>query len=95
MAETPWSPKDPDEIKDYSFDWSDVLGVDTISTSTWSVAAGTGLIINTPAASNTATTTKFWASGGTLGQTYQMLNRIVTAGGRTYDRTRKLKMKSL
>jgi hypothetical protein len=95
MAETPWDPKDPDEIKDYSYDWTAILNGDTISTSTWSVASGTGLIINSPASSFSGAITKFWASSGTLGQTYSMLNRITTAGGRTYDRTRKLKMKSL
>ncbi len=96
MADTgTWDPKDPDEIKDYEFDWSEVLDTDTILTSTWSVTTGTGLVINTPAASHTTTTCTFWASSGTLGVTYYVLNRITTAGGRTYDRTRKLKMKSL
>lgn len=97
MADTgQWDPKDPDEIKDYKYDWTDILAVgDTIASSTWSLAAGTGLVINAPAATFTTTTTTFWASSGTVGQTYSLLNRITTAGGRTYDRTRKLKMKNL
>lgn len=90
-----WDPKDPDEIKDYEFDWAEILGTDTIASSAWLVASGSGLVITSPAASFTATTTTFWSSAGTLGETYSILNRITTAGGRTYDRTRKLKMKSL
>lgn len=90
-----WDPKDPDEIKDYTFDWSSILGSDTIALSTWQVVSGTGLVINSPSATNTSNTTTFWASAGVVGQTYQILNRIVTTGGRTYDRTRKLKMKVL
>ena len=95
MSETPWSPKDPDEVKDYSFDWTKLLAGDEIATSTWSVVEETGLVINSKPATNTATTTTFWASGGDLGKVYPMLNRVTTSGGRTFDRTRKLKMKSL
>lgn len=97
MADTgKWDPKDPDEVKDYTYDWEDILDGDTISTSTWSIASGgSALVIDTPAATNTNSTATFWASGGTIGVTYQILNRITTAGGRTYDRTRKLKVKSL
>lgn len=90
-----WDPKDPDEIKDYEFDWSEILGTDAIATSAWSVASGVGLVIDTPSDTHTDTTTTFWASEGDLGVTYSILNRITTTGGRTYDRTRKLKMKSL
>lgn len=91
-----WDPKDPDEIKDYEFDWSVLLDGDTISSSVWSVVSGSALIINNPADSHTDTTTTFWASAGLISDgSYQILNRITTAGGRTYDRTRKLKMKSL
>lgn len=91
-----WDPKDPDEIKDYVFDWENILAGDTISTSIWSIASGgSALIITTPPATSTNTSTKVWVSGGTLGVTYYLLNRVTTAGGRTYDRTRKLKVKSL
>lgn len=84
--------KDPDEIKDYRLDWTDLLDGDTISSSMWSVAAGTGLVID--GQSNTATSTLLWLSSGTLGETYDLLNRVVTAGGRTYDQTVKLKVRA-
>lgn len=84
--------KDPDEIKDYRLDWTDLLDGDTISQSVWSVASGTGLVIDSQ--STTATTTTLWMSAGALGETYDLLNRVTTAGGRTYDQTVKLKVRA-
>lgn len=84
--------KDPDEVKDYKLDWAAMLDTDTISTSTWSVAVGAGLVIDSNSKTNTDTTV--WLSAGTAGVTYELLNRVVTAGGRTYDQTCKLKVKS-
>lgn len=85
------APKDPDEVKDYEITWALLLGTDTIATSTWVVPAG----ITKDSSTNTTTTTTIWLSAGTAGETYSLLNRITTAGLRTYDRTVKLKMKSL
>lgn len=76
--------KDPDALLDYGFDWSLWLQPgDTISSSTWQVEDG--LTASTP--SHTATTTTVWLSGGTAGRSYQVTNRITTAGGRTDERT--------
>jgi hypothetical protein len=76
--------KDPDDVKDYLFDWSAWLGdEDTIETSTFILPAG----LTADSDSNTTTTATIWISGGTIGNTYKVLNRIVTAGGRTMDRT--------
>jgi len=78
--------KDPDAVLDYGFDWSAWLttsGNDTIATSTWIVDAGLVKGIT----GNTTTTTTVWLSGGTSGITYKAVNRIVTTGGRTNDRT--------
>lgn len=75
--------KDPDSVLDYVIDWSDWLDGDTISTSSWSVDSGITLESDT----NTTTTATAWLSGGTVGETYQCRNRIVTAGGRTVDRS--------
>ena len=85
------APKDPDEVKDYGIDWSALLLTDTISTSTWTVPVG----ITKNSDTHTTTATTIWFSGGTAGTSYACLNRIVTNGGRTYDRTITLKMKSL
>lgn len=85
------APKDPDEVKDYRINWVDLLGTDTITTSTWFVPAG----ITKDSDSNTTTTTTIWLSAGTVGESYSLLNRITTASLRTHDRTVTLKMKSL
>lgn len=85
------APKDPDEVKDYGINWATLLSTDTIATSTWTVPDE----ITMDSDSHTTTATTVWLSGGTAGESYSLLNRIVTAGGRTYDRTVKLKMKSL
>ena len=37
--------------------------------------------------SHTDTSTTIWLQGGATGQKYDITNRIVTAGGRTDDRT--------
>jgi len=75
--------KDPDATLDYQVDWSEWLGSDTIASSTWVVDSGITLDIDT----NTTTTATAWLSGGTAGETYTATNRIVTADGRTDDRT--------
>jgi hypothetical protein len=83
MPDTYFATKDPDAVLDWSFDWSDWLGSDTIATSEWLLPAGITLDSDT----NTATGTTAWFSGGTDGAQYPAVNRIVTAGGRTNDRT--------
>jgi hypothetical protein len=80
--------KDPNAVLDYQIDWSTWLGTDTISSATWTVA--TGLTKTTD--SKTTTTTTVWLSGGTAGTTYSVACRIVTAGGRTDDRTVQIKV---
>lgn len=75
--------KDPSAVLDYQVDWSTWLDGDTITTSAWVVPAG----ITETTSTNTATTATIWLSGGTAGERYRVTNRIVTAGGRTDDRT--------
>lgn len=81
-----WTSKDPDDVLDYQIDWSAELGTDTISTSTWTVPAG----LTKDSDTNTDTTTTVWVSGGTAGTTYALLNKIVTAAGRTYEQAREI-----
>lgn len=75
--------KDPDAILDYQVNWATWLGVDTISTSTWVVPTG----ITQVSVANTTTTATIKLSGGTVDTDYTLVNRIVTAGGRTDDRS--------
>ena len=82
--------QDKDATLDYSIDWSEELaanGPDTIATSTWEAETGITIGADAKAPSHTATAATLWLSGGTVGRTYKVTNRIVTAGGRTDDRS--------
>lgn len=85
------APKDPDDVKDYMVDWSDWLGTDTISTTAWTISSG----LTKDSDTNSSTGATIWLSGGTAGDTYQLSNRITTAGGRTADRTFVIECKEL
>jgi hypothetical protein len=88
-------PKDPDEVLDYELDWSGRLdGDDTIVTSTWTVPAGLTEGPDPDSVSDDGTKTVIWLSGGTLAANYDLLNRVVTAGGRTMDQTVRLKVRA-
>lgn len=82
--------KDPAAILDYQVNWAAWLGSDTIVTSTWTVPTG----ITQDSATNTTTTATIWLSGGTAGTSYELVNRIVTAGGRTAERTLTIKVRN-
>lgn len=87
--------KDPNAILDYSVDWSAWLissttSADTISTSTWIVPSGITQTTN----SHTNTVATVWLSGGSADSTYELTNRITTAGGRTDDRTILIKVQN-
>jgi len=85
------APKDPDEVKDYGLNWAAVLVDDTIASSSWTITVGSGLTIDSSSYDDTSTTV--WLSSGTIGG-YELLNRVTTAGGRTYDQTVKLRVRS-
>ncbi len=80
-----WPPKDPDDVLDFSVDWTDVLTLDddTVASVAWTIPAG---LTNTQEL-NAAGVTAVWLSGGVIGERYEVGCRMVTAGGRTYDRT--------
>lgn len=73
--------KDPDEVLDFSIDWSEQIGDDTIVNSVWSTPAG----ITEDSTSSAGKVSTIWLSGGTDGEAYVIGNRITTAGGRTFD----------
>lgn len=77
--------KAPNEVFDYVVDWTaDLLPSDTISTSEWTVEAG----ITKDADSILAglLTTDIDLSGGVAGTNYELINKIVTTGGKTFER---------
>lgn len=71
--------KTPNSILDYTVDWTEWLGTDTISSSSWTFPAG----ITKVSDSTTTTSTTVWVSGGTSGLNYDLKNIITTVGGRT------------
>jgi uncharacterized phage protein (predicted DNA packaging) len=85
-----WPPKDAGEVLDYQIDWSNELGSDTISTSTWTVPSG----LTQDSDTKTDTTATIWLSGGTAGAEYTLLNTIVTSGGRTFEQQASLAIES-
>lgn len=76
--------KDPDAVLEYTLDWTDWLAdvSDTISSHAVTVSG-----ITKTTSSNTATHVTAWLSGGVAGQIPSATYRIVTAGGRTDERT--------
>ena len=97
---------DPASEKDYSIVWSDFLNGDTISTSTWSIApavsgvpyttsinSGSVTIDGTAYAAGTVTTA--WVQDLTAGVDYTVTNRIVSAAGRTDERSFRLLCREL
>jgi len=94
--------KDPQDILDFSFDWTEWLreataatflgGVpDEIVASSWSVSPA-GLVIGdgsngAPVASFSDVSSTVWVKDGTLGEFYRLTNHITTQGGRQADST--------
>jgi len=78
--------KDPIAVLDYGWDWNDWLDGDSISTSTWSIS-GADSSLTEASSSVAAGIATIWMSGGTDGVIYTVTNKVVTAGGRTDERS--------
>ncbi len=83
VTRTPDYLKDPDATVDYEFTWGVELNGDTIETSTFLLPDGL-TSVSTTVTDSTAT---IFVSGGAQGGIYRVTNRIVTAAGRTMDKT--------
>lgn len=92
-----WPDKDPDEILDYSVDWSRLLGDDTLSASVWFIKDETdqkvrvsdsevvnGLQFVTGTISGKVATARF--SLGTVNIRYVVTCQITTGEGLQYER---------
>ena len=77
--------KDPDAVLDYVVDWSSWLEADDYITDATVTADDDGVTVDSSDHDNTTVTA--WISGGTIGDTVGVVFQIVTAGGRTEDRT--------
>lgn len=68
--------KDPAAKLDYSVDWTDFLETDeNIAASEWTTPAG--LTVVTSSYTNKKAT--IWLSGGALGTSYEVVNKITTS----------------
>lgn len=79
------SPKDPDDIDDFTWDWSSRLTTgETISTFTATVVDGAWAVSSS---SISGETTIARMSGGAAGSTCSVRGRITTSSGRQLDCT--------
>lgn len=87
--------KDPNSVLDYDYLWGDWLTAvaDSISTQTCVVVSDVGAGGTVDSSMIVGNNVKMWLSGGTAGETVAVRNRIVTAGGRTEDKTLYFKIK--
>ena len=85
--------KQPADVLDYDFDYSDWLDdrVDTIATQT--VTADTGVTVGT--VSNASGVVKAFVSGGTDGVTYKVTCTMTSAGGRVKQAEIEIKVKEI
>ncbi len=79
---------DPQAVLDYSIDWSQWLGDDTIISSSWSVPDGLTVV----GQGYNQSSAVVWLSGGVAGRQYVVTNRIETAGGRRDERSITLRV---
>jgi hypothetical protein len=84
---------DPDGRLDYPINWAPFLDGDTISTSIWVPSNADIVIIENPSFTNTTTVAFVRFVNAVVGTSYSVTNRVTTAGGRTWDKTLKLKIK--
>lgn len=87
-------PKDPNSVIAYGFDWTswlDTTNSETISTSSWVSESG----LSVSAENVTGNICSATLSGGTVGYTYILTNRITTSFGRTEDRSMYIQIKEL
>jgi hypothetical protein len=90
MSTLNWPPKDPNELLDYSINWTNRLDRgDIIVDSSWTVPSTIVRYAN--AFSQTLTT--IWLSGGTVSSTpVAVTNQITTQGGRIMEQTVNIKI---
>lgn len=84
--------KDPADVEDYFFNWSERMtaDADAIATSTWTADPGITIVTST----FTTTRTVVSLSGGTDGTKYRVYNTITTTGGRTVKRSALITVKA-
>lgn len=81
-----YDPKDPDDIDDFTVDWSRVLATgETISTATATIVTGAVAVSGAVTISGSQTIARL--TSGTLGEEATVRYRVVTSTGRQLDQT--------
>lgn len=84
MQQLFWPAKDPNEILDYSIDWSARLrGNDLITASSFTVSNTANLAIVANSFNNSVTTV--WLAAGSPGRVAEITNHITTSAGRQFQ----------
>jgi hypothetical protein len=84
--------KDPDSIKDYGWDLTDLLDAgDSVQSCTFTPDDASGITVTQH--SIVGSVCYAWLSGGTLDGTWGVTCRYTTTGGRTDDKTMYFKIK--
>lgn len=80
--------QDPAETLDHTFNWNDgwLVDGDHLTASSW-VVTPTGPDITTTPATFSNTLSTVWVAGVTFGKLYEVRNTVVTASGRTGERS--------
>ena len=92
MTPFPTFVKDPSATLDYGVDWATrgwLATGETIVASDWTAPAG----LTEGSSAINGGITVVWLSGGTTGQTYQVVNQITTSAGRIDQRTIEIRVR--
>lgn len=88
--------KDPGSTLDYTIDWTNWLGADTVSSVAYTLDSGitTSTAIGGSATSTTATTTTVNITGGTAGTIYNVKCEMTTSSNRVVVRNFRVKVEN-
>ena len=86
--------KDPGSTLDYTIDWTNWLGSDTVSSVSYTLDSGitTSTAIGGSATATTSTTTRVNITGGTAGTIYNVKAEMTTTEGRVVVRNFRVKV---
>lgn len=86
-----WPAKDPGEMLDYQFNWTQRLEQgETITSSLIELLSGD---VTLSSESYLGAVTTVWISGGTVGTSSVINNKITTSDGRVYEESAKLRIR--
>lgn len=91
MAQRFWPAKDPDAVRDFGIDWTGDLGDAAITSSTWTVVAGSVVI---DGHGHDEGRTWLRLSGGVAGERCKLHNRIELSTGEVDEVTRPLTIRN-